>query len=95
MVKKSGWSGLKISFLGIKKVTKDGSYLGEIIMVYIGTTINLFVNPKMITNRQQLDIPMIFLTNAGSKIVDKVGEIPGSGQTRFHPEMIEIVLSLN
>ena len=38
---------------------------------------------------------MNFLTNAGSKIVDKVGKIPGSGQTRFHPDIIANFLSLN
>ena len=60
-----------------------------------GTTINLFVNPKIITNRQKYDIPMNFLTNAWSKIVDYVGEIIGSGQTRFHPQMIANIPSLN
>ena len=38
---------------------------------------------------------MNFLTNAGSKIVYKVGEIPGSGQTKFYPDMMANVLSLN
>ena len=38
---------------------------------------------------------MNFLTNPGSKIVDKVGENPGAGQTKLHPEMIAKVLSLN
>ena len=49
----------------------------------------------MITNRQKVEIPMNFLTNAGSKIVDGVVEITGAGQTKFHPEMISNVLSLN
>ena len=48
-------------------------------------TINLFGNPNMITNRQKSDIKLNFLTNAGSNIVDEVGEIPGAGQTKFHP----------
>ena len=38
---------------------------------------------------------MNLLTNAGSKIVDEVGEITGAGQTKFHPEMIANFLSLN
>ena len=38
---------------------------------------------------------MNFLTNAGSKILYKVGEIPGAGQTKFHPEIISNVLSMN
>ena len=50
-----------------------------------GTAINLFGNPNMITKRQKSYIQMNVLTNAGSKIVDDVGEIPGSGQTKFHP----------
>ena len=74
---------------------KYGSYLRESIMMDSGTTTNLFGNPNMITNRQKADIPMNLLTNAGSKIVDEVGEIPGAGQTKFHPEMITNVLSLN
>ena len=49
------------------------------------TTINLFVNPNMITNRRKVDIFMSFLTNAGSKIVDEVEETPGSGRKKFHP----------
>ena len=42
-------------------------------MMDSGTTINLFGNPNTITNRQKADIPMNFLTNSGSKIVDKLG----------------------
>ena len=34
-----------------------------------GTTINLFGNPKMINNGKKVEMPMNFLTNAGSKIV--------------------------
>ena len=49
-------------------------------MIDSGTTINLFGNPNMITNRKKADIPMNFLTNSGPKIVDKLGEIPGAGQ---------------
>ena len=60
-----------------------------------GTIIDLFGNPNMITNKQKAEIPMNFLTNAGSKILDEVEEIPGSGQIKFHPEMIKNVLSLN
>ena len=60
-----------------------------------GTTINLFGSPNIIPNRWKAGMPMNFLTNAGSKIVDKRGENAGSGQTKFHPEMIIKVLSLN
>ena len=35
----------------------------------------------MITYRQKGEIPMHFMTNAGSKIVDEVGEITGAEQT--------------
>ena len=59
----SGWGGLQISFHGSKQVTKGGSYLIEIIIRDSGTTINLFVNPNMITNRQKAEMPMNFLTN--------------------------------
>ena len=45
------------------------------------TTINMFGNPKMITNRQKLEIPINLLINAGSKMVDEVGKIPRAGQT--------------
>ena len=38
---------------------------------------------------------MNFLASAGLKIVDGVVENPGAGQTKFHPEMIANVLSLN
>ena len=51
-------------------------------MMDSGTTINLFRNPKIITNRQKLEMPMNFLTNSGSKIVYEVGEIPGAGQEK-------------
>ena len=47
-------------------------------MMENGTTINLFGNPNIITNRGKSYIPMNFLTKAGSKIVDEVGEITGS-----------------
>ena len=69
----SGWSGLKLSLYGIKQVTKYVSHLREMIMMDSGTTINLFGNPKIIINRQKTEIPTNFLTNARSKIVDKVG----------------------
>ena len=49
----------------------------------------------MITNRQEYEIPMDFLTNSGSKTVYEVVEIPGTGQEIFHPEMIANILSLN
>ena len=49
-------------------------------MMDSGTTINLFGNPNMLANRQKADILMNFLTNAGSKIVDELGEHPGAGQ---------------
>ena len=55
-----------------------------IIMDYV-TTLNLFGNPNIITNRKKSDILMNFLINAGSKMVDEVGEIPGSGQKKLHP----------
>ena len=38
---------------------------------------------------------MHFLTNAGSKIVYKVGEIPGARQAKFNAEMIAKIISLN
>ena len=38
---------------------------------------------------------MNILINSGSKTVYEVGEIPGPGQTKFHPEMIENVLGMN
>ena len=38
---------------------------------------------------------MNLLINAGSKMVHELGEIPGSGQNKFHPDMIINVLSLN
>ena len=49
----------------------------------------------MVTNRRKVKIPMTFMTNEGSKIVDEVGEIPGSGQAKFHPDMIANVMGLN
>ena len=93
--KKSGWGGLQISFHGSRQVTKEWSDLREIIIMDSGTTVNIFGNIRMITKRQKEKVPMNFLTNAGSKIVDEVGEIPGSGQNKFHPEMIANILSLN
>ena len=68
--KKSGWSGLQISLRGRKQVTKDGSDLREIVMMDIGTTINLFGNTNMITNSLKAEIHMKFLTNSGSQIID-------------------------
>ena len=65
--KTSGCCILQISLHGSKQVKKYGSDLREIIMMDSGTTINLFGNPKMITSRQKLYIPMNFLTNAGFK----------------------------
>ena len=65
------------------------------IILYSGTTINLFGNPNMIKNRQKADIPMNFLTNAGSKIIYKIEESYGARKTKFHPVMIANVLSLN
>ena len=57
-------------------------------MMDSGTKINLFGNPNMVTNRQKAQIPMNFLTDAGSKILGGVGEILGTGQTKFHPWII-------
>ena len=91
----SGWSGLKLSLYGSKQVTKYVSHLREMIMMDSGTTINIFVNPNIVTNRQKVEITMNFLTNSGTKIVDEIGETPGVGQTIFHPWMISNVLSLN
>ena len=73
--KTNGWRRLKISLHRRKQVKKYRSDLIEIIMMVSGTTINLFGNPNMITNRKKSEIPMNFLTNAGSKIVDEVGEL--------------------
>ena len=94
-MKTSGWSGLQISLHGSKQVTKYRSYLREMIIMDSGTKINLFGNPNMITNRRKVEIHMNFLTNAGFKKVDEVGEISGAGQTKFHLEMIANVMSLN
>ena len=63
-------------------------------MMDSGTTINLFGDTNMITNILKAEILVNFLTNAGSKIVDEVGEIHGAVQTKFYLEMIESVLSL-
>ena len=43
-----------------------------------GTPINLFENKNMITDIQKAEMPMNFLTNEGSRIVDEVGGITGS-----------------
>ena len=51
--KTSGWSGLQTSLYGRQKVTKDGSDLREIVSMDSVTTINLFGNPNMITNRRK------------------------------------------
>ena len=64
-------------------------------MVDSGTTINLFGDPSMITGRRKAEISMNFSTNSWLKIVDEEGEIPGPGETKFHPEMIANVLSIN
>ena len=50
-------------------------------MMDSGNTIDLFGNPKNDYKQTKPEIPMKFLTNAGSKIVGKVGIIPGAGQT--------------
>ena len=44
--KTSCWSRLQIILHGRKKVKIYGSYLGEILVIDIDTTINLFGNPK-------------------------------------------------
>ena len=51
--KTSGCGGLKSSSHERKQVTKDGSYLIEMIMMDSGITINMFGNPNMITNRKR------------------------------------------
>ena len=48
-------------------------------MINSGTTINLFGNPNIITNRKIGD-PHGFSDQSRVKIVDKVGEINGAGQ---------------
>ena len=63
----------------IKQVTKYGSDWIEMIMMGSGTTINLFVNTNMIKNRKKSLISMKFLTNAGSKIVDELGQTIEAG----------------
>ena len=94
--KTSGCIRLQISLNERKQVTKDWSDLIEMIMMESGTTINLFGNTNTIKNRLKAEIPMNFLTNPGSKIVDEGGEIPGAGQPKkFHPVMIVNVLILN
>ena len=50
------------------------------IMMQSGTTINIFGNPNIIAKRQNLEMPMNLLTNAGSKTVEEVKEITGSGK---------------
>ena len=55
----------------------------EIIIMDSGTTTNLFGNTRMITNREKAEITVDFLINTGSKIVDEIGEIPGSGQNKI------------
>ena len=64
-------------------------------MMDSGTTTKLFGNPNMIKNRKKLDIAMNFVTNAGFKIVYEAGEIPGAGQKKSHPDIIENVMSPN
>ena len=49
-------------------------------MMNSGTTINIFRNEKVIANRQKVDIPVSLKSNAGSKVVDVVGENNGTGQ---------------
>ena len=93
--KTSGWSVLQISFHGKKQATKDGSDLRETIMMDSGTTINIFVNPNMTTNRQKTEYYYEFYKQCTVKKVYQVGEIPGAGQAKFHPDIIENILSLN
>ena len=65
--KKSGCIRLQISLHGRQKVTKEGSDLREMIMMESVTTINLFGDPKIITNKQKAEIPIKWLTKCRFK----------------------------
>ena len=70
----------------------DGSDLREIIMMNSGAKINPFGNLIMITNRQKAEIPMNFMINAGSKILDEIGEILVSGQKKSSKDDSRILI---
>ena len=79
------WSRNQRSLADVYESSPVGDCKCERYVQYISTDEHnqSICEPKNDHTQKKLEIPMNFLSDAGSKIVDEVGEITGSGQKQF------------
>ena len=59
------------------------------------STVNIFWNPMFLTNIRKTDKKLELHTNAGSTIINEIGELPGVGTVWLHREGIANIVSFH
>ena len=79
----------QVGFVMIYAVSKESD-----IIIDSGPTISLFKDAGYVTNLEKAANRLVMETNAGSKVVEQKGTIPGYGQVWYNGDAIYIFLVL-
>ena len=90
----SGWSGLQVATSLGSDHNGSGDFTDKHLLLDSGTTVDLIVNPDMLSDIVPSKTPMELRTNSGRAKVDYEGHLPNHGTVRYFPAGVANVLGL-
>ena len=94
-VGRRGWMNFQISLANkaTSLLNKEGD-MKDWIILDNGSTLDLFCNPELVNNIEQVDDNMELSTNTGVKIVDQKAKAPEFGKVWYDKDAITNIFSL-
>ena len=96
--KRKGWSGLQVNLFGKKEKLKETNLKdlkqGSIILDN-GSTLSIFGSPDMVTDIRESNVTLELSTNAGTREINKIANVPGFGTVWFDDEAIANIFGLS